>query len=581
MPGKPVFAPIAYDTLSQQDKVEALEAVNLIKEKRDGAIKGRTCANGSKQRKYLKEGETVYSPTVATEALMATLVIDAMEHRDVAIFDVPGAFLQTEMPQGKHVILIIRDAFVDILCEVNPEYRQHVRIVNGKKILYVKILRAIYGCIESAMLWYNLYVKTLKDMGFELNPYDKCTANKIINGKQCTILFHVDDNKLSHEDPNVVTEILNKVTDHFGDLVTTRGDAHDFLGIGIKIRKDGLVAIEQHKHIEESLKTFGPTFTHYVSSPCAQHLWHVNDKAEKLSVEDSELFHSVVEKLLHITKRSRPDIETAVAFLITRVSKSDVDDWKKLKRVMTWLRQTKGDVRLIGAKSVQELYTWIDAAFAVHDNMRSQTGGVMSFGHGMIHCRSNKQKLNTKSSTEDELVGTSDYVPFAIWLALFMDSQGYPIKKNILFQDNESAIKMEKNGKDSCTGRSRHINIRHFFVKDRVDKGELEVEYCPTKLMIADYMTKPLQGAHFQLLRYMIMGWKSLDDIIMAIRHSVKERVVNVTESSNHNNEKKTFKEALLRGLKRGSNDKERGLKRGSNDKEEEVKIDNVGKETN
>ena len=85
---------------------------------------------------------------------------------------------------------------------------------------------------------------------------------------------------------------------------------------------------------------------------------------------------------------------------MTRVSNSDVDDWKKLKRVMTWLRQTRSDVRLIGATSVKELYTWVGAAFAVHDNMRSQTGGVMSFGYGMVHCRSNKQKLTTKSSTE-------------------------------------------------------------------------------------------------------------------------------------------------------------------------------------
>ena len=265
--------------------VEATEAVNLIKEKRNGVIKGRTCADGSKQRNYLKDGETVYSPTVATEALMTTLIIDAMEHRDVAIFDVPGAFLQTEMPQGKHVILIIRNEFVDILCEVNPIYNKHVRFVNGKKVLYVKVLRAIYGCIESAILWYNLYVKTLKDMGFELNPYDKCTANMMIDGKQCTILFHVDDNKLSHVNPNVVTNILIKITEHFGDLITTIGDSHDFLGNLIKITKDGLVAIEQYQHIDESLKTFGETFAHNVSSPCAQHLWNVNDEAEKLTVQ--------------------------------------------------------------------------------------------------------------------------------------------------------------------------------------------------------------------------------------------------------------------------------------------------------
>ena len=166
-----------------------------------------------------------------------------------------------------------------------------------------------------------------------------------------------------------------------------------------------------------------------------------------LSDQQAEKFHSTVAKLLYITKRSRPDIETAVAFLTTRVSKSDEDDWKKLKRVMTWLKQTKNDVRIIGAQSVKELFTWVDAAYAVHNNMRSQTGGNMSFGYGMIHCRSNKQKLNTKSSTEAEVVGTSDYVPFAIWLALFMREQGYDIEKSILFQDNESAIKMKKMAK--------------------------------------------------------------------------------------------------------------------------------------
>ena len=232
----------------------------------------------------------------------------------------------------------------------------------------------------------------------------------------------------------------------------------------------------------------------------------MNENAEKLSKEKSDLFHSIVAKLLYITKRSRPDIETAVAFLTTRVSKSDVDDWKKLKRLMAWMNQTKDNTRVIGAKNVHELYTWIDAAFAVHMDMRSHTGGLMSFGRGMIHCRSSKQKLNTKSSTEAEVVGVSEYIPFNLWMAMFLKEQGYDLSKNIVFQDNESAIKMLKNGRDSCTGRSRHIDIRHFFVKDRVDKREVDIEYCPTKLMIADYLTKPLQGKQFLLFRELIMG---------------------------------------------------------------------------
>ena len=91
-------------------------------------------------------------------------------------------------------------------------------------------------------------------------------------------------------------------------------------------------------------------------------------------------------------------------------------------------------------------------------------------GYGIIHCRSSKQKLNTKSTTESELVGTSEYVTFNIWMVMFYEEQGYEITQNGLFQDNESAINMEKNGQKSCTGNSGHINIRHFLVKDREDK---------------------------------------------------------------------------------------------------------------
>ena len=67
------------------------------------------------------------------------------------------------------------------------EYRKHVRLEHGVKVLYLRVLRAIYGCIESALQWYVLYKKTLEKEGYELNPYDRCIANKLINGKQCTI----------------------------------------------------------------------------------------------------------------------------------------------------------------------------------------------------------------------------------------------------------------------------------------------------------------------------------------------------------------------------------------------------------
>ena len=124
--------------------------------------------------------------------------------------------------------------------------------------------------------------------------------------------------------------------------------------------------------------------------------------------------------------------------------------------------------------------------------------------------KSSVQKLNTKSSTEAELVGTSNYVPYNIWMNFFLHEQGYDIKDNVLFQDNQSSIKMETNGRRSCTGNSRHVHIRHFFVKDRVDKKELKIMYCPTGKMLADFFTKPLQGQLFNFFRRIIMGWDSI-----------------------------------------------------------------------
>jgi hypothetical protein len=106
-----------------------------------------------------------------------------------------------------------------------------------------------------------------------------------------------------------------------------------------------------------------------------------------------------------------------------------------------------------------------------------------------------------------------------------MKEQGHDIKLNVLFQDNENTIKMLKNGCDLCTSNSRHIDVKHFWVKDRLDKKELELQWCPTHLMIADYFTKPLQGKQFKLLRDLIMGYMHINEFLKEIERSIKERV--------------------------------------------------------
>ena len=222
MPGRPVIEAVSQSDLTDEDKrTRTLEAVTVVKQKRCGKIKGRTCADGSKQRRYLKEFETVAAPTLSLDGLIGSLLIDVYEERDVVTCDVAGAFLHPDLPPGKRLFLVLRGQMVDIMCDVSPEYKQHVMIQGGKKILYVRVIRSIYGCIEAALLWYELYKDTLEKEGFKLNPYELCVANKEINGHQCTIAWYMDDNKVSHKDPLVVTNILNLIESKFGKLSIT------------------------------------------------------------------------------------------------------------------------------------------------------------------------------------------------------------------------------------------------------------------------------------------------------------------------------------------------------------------------
>jgi hypothetical protein len=137
-----------------------------------------------------------------------------------------------------------------------------------------------------------------------------------------------------------------------------------------------------------------------------------------------------------------------------------------------------------------------DAAFAVHHDFKSHTGAVLTLGKGAVNTVSAKQKLNTRSSTEAELVATDDIVVQAMWTRNFLDAQGYD-SDTTTYQDNTSAILLETNGKESSSKRTRHINVRYFFIKDCFDKGYMQVKYCHTDDMKGDFPSKPLQGQKF------------------------------------------------------------------------------------
>ena len=145
----------------------------------------------------------------------------------------------------------------------------------------------------------------------------------------------------------------------------------------------------------------------------------------------------------------------------------------------------------------------------VYITIPTQTGAVMTLGKGVAIAASLKQKINTRSSTEAEVVAVDDIIGHVLWTNHFLREQGYVTKDTIIYQDNRSAILLEKNGRASSGKRTKHMNVRYFFITDKVKNKEVTIEYRPTDDMVADFFTKPLQGQKFFKFRDLILNTKS------------------------------------------------------------------------
>jgi hypothetical protein len=216
-----VFKPIDVNTPSQGERKKTSHSLIFLTEKKDGTIKARTCADGSKQRSWMEREETS-SPTAQVESILLTAVIEAKEGRDVMTADIPNTFVQTSVPEtdsdGDRITMKITGPLVEMLVELDPEiYKNFVSFEGKTPVLYVHVIKALYGMLQSALLFYKKLVKDLGTIGFEIMPYDPCVANRTVNDKQHTVTWHVDDLKSSHVDPEVNDSFLVWLEKTHGD----------------------------------------------------------------------------------------------------------------------------------------------------------------------------------------------------------------------------------------------------------------------------------------------------------------------------------------------------------------------------
>jgi hypothetical protein len=290
-----------------------------------------------------------------------------------------------------------------------------------------------------------------------------------------------------------------------GQVKAVRGKRHDYLAMILDYSFAGVVKIDMTNYVKQMVEDF-PEKLSTCNYPWNDKLFQVAPLSDKLSTAKAEQFHTFVAKGLFVCKRGRQDIQPAIAYLTTRVKAPTQDDWFKLKKMLGFLKATANDVLTLSADATGTIAWHVDAAFAVHPDYKSHTGATMSLGDGVIQSVSTKQKVNTRSSTESELVSTDDVISKVQWTKLFLEAQGFKVNENVINRDNQSTMKLEQNGKASSGKRTRHFNIKYFYITCLIENKEVTIKYCPTDDMIADYMTKPLTGAKFIKFRKLIMN---------------------------------------------------------------------------
>jgi hypothetical protein len=501
---KKAIEPVHRGDLSARQIKRSIRSLMFLKTKFDGMgnfekIKARLVANGKQQDRSLYPD--TYSPTVGLQSVLMCLTIAAAERRKVCVIDIGGAYLNADRSceEGDEIIMELEPIIVKILAKIAPDI---VPYVDQKGRMLVKLNKAMYGTLDAAKIWYEKLTGVLGDMGYTANTVDACVFNKMVNGKQCTILVYVDDLLVTCELQEGVDEVLEQLQAAFADDIKWSQEVDmSYLGMHLNIG-DGVITVSMSPYLQGVLDELGVTGT--VNTPATASLFVINEASLKMTVREAKAFHTTVAKLLYLTKRVRVDALLPVAFLCTRVKAPTEDDGLKLTRLLKYLNGTVSSVLVLRPKAVMRLGGYIDASWGCHHDGKGHSGLVITLGGCTVMCMSSKQKLVTRDSTEAELVALSDKCMNVLKCHDFLTEQAMDCGLPVLLQDNTSTIALVT--KSNGQYRTKYMRARQAFVKERVDAGEAEVQYLPTGRMLADIQTKPLQGALFRYMARRITG---------------------------------------------------------------------------
>lgn len=456
------------------DDKKAISCKWVFKTKRNekGEIakyKARLVIKGCAQKKGFDYNE-VYSPVIRYSSLRYLFSLAVKYDLDIDQMDAVSAFLQGDIEETIY------------MCQP-PKFEE-----NNSQVCLLK--KSLYGLKQASRQWNKKLDNALKEINLKQSLLDPCIYYRIDNEDITFLAVYVDDLILFTSSSKTKEQIKNHIFTKFE--MKDLGEVKYCLGLEVhRDRKNGSLCISQKKYIKDILTKFGMSNCKSVKTPIDPKTKLTSSEKEN-SISDIVPYQEIVGSLLYLSQGTRPDIAYAVNTLSRFNAKPEMQHWVALKRVLRYLKHTENYALMYKQNKKESLiHGYCDADWASNeDDRRSCTGYVFIFQGGAISWNSRRQQTVALSTTEAEYMSLSSGTQEAMWLKQMQDDF-WPHLASIpltMLCDNQSTIKLA--GTENYHSRSKHIDIRHHFVRDKVLSNKLVVKYVQSSEMVADALTK-------------------------------------------------------------------------------------------
>jgi hypothetical protein len=463
-----------------------------IKRGENGEIiryKARLCAQGFSQIPGVDFTET-FAPVVSFRSVRTLLAIAAAEDLDLDQMDVKTAFLYGKLDD-----------------EVYMSQPDGVRGDHAGQVL--RLNKSIFGLRQSPRVWNSQLNSYLVSLGFKRCVTDPCLYIRRREGRVLIVAVFVDDIVIASNHVATKQWLKNRLSAKY--QMTDCGELRWFLGTRVlRDRANNTITLDQSQYIDDVLRRFGMSNCHSVSTPAVTRLTSDMCPSTESDVRfmNDKPYRQVVGCLMYAMVATRPDIAYAVGSVCRFLHNPGPQHWNAVLHILRYLRgHSNLGLSFSGKPSdLRQLHGYCDADWAGdQDTRRSTTGYIFRLCGAAISWKSRLQKTPALSSTEAEYMSAGAGVQEAISLRALLLELGYSQPSaTVIHEDNRGCISLAS--QVATNHRSRHIDIRHHFLRHYVHNKTVELKYQRTKFMVADILTKPVPKALFQNLRSGLLG---------------------------------------------------------------------------